>query len=149
MAFSFISVPWFDLLQSAFIAGSFLLAAISYQNETRSRQISHLFTLHEHRQAVWRPMLSQPELARIRQSNIDLTADPITTQEQIMVKMAISHLYLIFKATETKQIPTPPGIQLDIKQYFSLPIPNQVWQEVKPYQDSEFIRFISDALALS
>lgn len=39
------------------------------------------------------------------------------------------------------------GMQKDIKAFFSLPIPKAVWEQVKPFQDEDFVEFVENSLA--
>jgi hypothetical protein len=37
------------------------------------------------------------------------------------------------------------GLREDVASFFSLPIPGAVWEEMKIYQDSDFVRFVESA----
>jgi len=37
------------------------------------------------------------------------------------------------------------GLKKDVREFFSLPIPRAVWNEMKSYQDSDFVRFVEEA----
>ena len=37
------------------------------------------------------------------------------------------------------------GLREDVANFFNLPIPNAVWQEMKIFQDSDFVRFVEEA----
>lgn len=142
MGTSFFQDHWFDLLQSCFITGSFLLTALAYKTEGKSRRLGHLIALQENRRSIWEPMFIDPKLARIRKKTVDLQSKPITPQERLIVKLTIGHLYMIYEADKEKLIASPPGIMQDVRQYFALPIPLQVWREIREYQCSEFAGYI-------
>ena len=142
MIFDFLQQQWFDLLQSLFIILGFLLTISILRLEARSRKINHLLSLQQSRREVWNPILAHPELDRIFLKDIDLEFNPITPKEKIVIKQAISYLHTLFKAAQHKEIPSPQGLEKDIKQFFSLPIPKAIWEEVRMFQEDDFLVFI-------
>jgi hypothetical protein len=38
------------------------------------------------------------------------------------------------------------GLQKDVREFYSLPILRAAWEKIRPFQDSEFIKFVEDAL---
>lgn len=146
MMSDFLQNHWFDLLQSLFIITGFILAAITFRSERRSRKLTTLLTLRKNRNEVWNPIFTHPELARIRHKQVDLVAKPITAKERQLVQQSITHLHSVFQAIQLGDITAPPELERDVRQFFSLPIPKVILEEVKAFQADDFIKYINQAL---
>jgi hypothetical protein len=142
----FLLKNWFDLLQSAFIVGGFILSFIAIRNDIRSRKVEYLLYFNQSYREMWSKTYSHPELLRIRKTDLDLKVHPITEAERRMVKEIIIHLYAIYEAIRTKHL-DKGEIERDIYDFFHLPIPNTVWSEVKTYQNKQFVSYINGLLS--
>lgn len=142
----FLLKNWFDLLQSSFIVGSFILSFIATRNDIRSRKIEHLLHINQSYREIWSKTYTYPELLRIRETNIDLTTHPITESERRMIKEMIIHIYAIYEAIESNQI-EKGEMDKDIYDFLQLPIPNAIWEEVKMYHNKQFIDYIDELLS--
>ena len=141
----FLAKNWFDLLQSAFIVGGFALTFLAARSETRSRKLEHLFHLNQSHREIWNKTYSHPELLRIRKTEIDLQAHPITETERRLVKEVIIHVNVIYEAMQNGDL-KGGELKKDIHDFFQLPIPNSIWQKVKVYHNKEFVHFIEQLL---
>jgi len=140
----FIIKNWFDLLQSAFIVGGFILSFFATRNDVRSRKVEYLLLINQSHREIWSKTYSNPELLRIRKNKIDLKSNPITAAEHRMVKEVIIHIYAVYEAIQNEQL-DKGEMENDIADFLRLPIPNLVWQEVKVYHDKRFVAYM-DAL---
>jgi len=100
----FLLKNWFDLLQSIFIFGGFMLSFIALRNDIRSRKIEHLFQINQSYREIWSKTYTYPELLRIRETDIDLKISPITEPERRMIREMIIHIYAIYEAIQNNQI---------------------------------------------
>ncbi len=141
----FLLKNWFDLLQTVFIVVGFMLTYRANRHDMRSSRVNHLLQINENHREIWSKTYTQPELLRIRKADVDLEKRPVTEAEKRMVKEIIIHISTVYEAIRTKQI-DKGEMEKDIAEYFKLPIPNSVWQEVKGYQDKRFVSYIEGLL---
>ncbi|MGB0861517.1 MAG: hypothetical protein ACPG19_01385 [Saprospiraceae bacterium] len=142
----FLFKNWFDLLQSIFILGGFILSFIATQNDIRSRKVEHLLYLNQSYREIWAKTYTYPELLRIRETDIDLKTNPITAPERRMIREMVIHIYAIYEAIQNNQI-EKGETDKDIYDFLQLPIPNVVWEEVKVYHNKKFIDYIDELLS--
>lgn len=145
MIFNFLEKHWFDLLQSLSIVMGFLFTALALRNDNRSRRVDHLLSINQSYRDVWDKVFSHPELSRIMKADIDLKAEPITELERRLAYKIILHMYVVYEAIRNKQI-APGEMEKDIYDYLQFPIPRAIWEEMKKYQNKEFVRYIENLL---
>lgn len=144
-AMNWLANHWFDLLQSIGIVGGLIYTALAAREDTASRQISNLIAVSGRYYDIWRELFRQPHLARILNANIDLTKAPVTDEERLFVKMLLLHLDTVRRAMSAGVFVKLNGLKDDIREFVSLPIPNVVWQKMKPFQDKDFVDFVESA----
>jgi hypothetical protein len=145
MIYDFLLKNWFDLLQTCFIVGGFILTYRATRHDIRSSRVDHLLQINESHREIWSKTYTQPELLRIRKSEVDLEKHPITEAERRMVIEVIMHIYAVYEAIQNDQL-DKGEMEKDISDYLRLPIPNTIWQEVKGYYPKRFLKFINDLL---
>jgi hypothetical protein len=135
---------WFDLLQTVGIIGSLLLAAYTAWKDTQARRIGNSIAINGQHRTIWKDIYEHPELARV----LDLEADvkDISIGEELFVTTLVSHLSTVFRAMKHGEFVTLDGLQKDVREFFTLPIPKAVWEKLKPVQDAKFVVFIEAAL---
>jgi hypothetical protein len=143
---AWITENWFNLLSAVGIVGSLLFTAVSLRSSTKSRRISNLLTITSHHREIWSQLYHRPELARVKDATVDLTRNPITQEENLFVKFLILHLSSTYHAMKNGIFLKPSALSKDIKSFFRLPIPKGVWNNVKSFQDNDFVRFVEDCL---
>jgi len=143
---SWVLANWLDLLQSLGIISGFVFTAHSIRREAEARKISNLLAITERHHAIWKPIYERPELARILEERPALHEKPLTRDEQRFVTSIVIHLDSVHRAIKAKMFVRLEGLRRDIKEFFSLPIPNAVWQQVKPLHDNDFVDFVESAL---
>lgn len=142
----FVLKNWFDLLQSSFIVGGFILSFIATRNDIRSRKVEHLLHINQSYREIWGKTYTHPELLRIRETDLDLKKKPITDAESRMVREVIIHIYAIYEAIQNNQL-EKGEMEKDIYDFLHLPIPNSIWEEVKMYQNKQFVDYIDTLLS--
>lgn len=142
MLSDFLQQHWVDLVQFLFIIGGWAISIIFFHSERRSRKLNTLLTLRKNRNHLWEPIFTHPELKRIRHKEVDLIAKPITARERQLVQQSITHLHSVFEAIQAGHLPSPPELERDIQQFFALPIPKAVWEEVREFQDEGLKKYI-------
>jgi hypothetical protein len=141
-----ISQNWFDLFSGAGIIGGLWFTAVSLHSETKTRRIANLLILTQNHQRLWQDFYQRPQLARVLDSSADIAAKPVTLAEQAFVNMAIQHLSAAYYSMQSDLTIKPEGVRRDVAEFFSLPVPNAVWQRTKPLQNQDFAAFVESAL---
>jgi hypothetical protein len=81
-------------------------------------------------------------LARVRDASADTTKQPVTAAERVFVIFVIFHMSSVFYAMSNQLVVKVEGLRRDIAQFFSLPIPRDVWEKVKVLQNDDFVAFV-------
>lgn len=141
-----IGAHWFDLLQTAGILVGFFTAIDSLWADTRERKIANLFALTKAHREIWSRLYDREELGRVLAWSVNLEREPATPEEELFVHTLILHLRTAFKARDLGMQFDDDAVEADIRQFFSRPIPNAVWEQTKAFQDRRFIEFVDSAL---
>lgn len=132
----------FNLISALGVIASLCFTAVSLRSETKTRRIANLLAVTANHREVWKLYLKDKQLARVRDASADTIKQPITDAERIFVNMVIQHLNTVFSATHDQLVVKVEGMRRDIAQFFSLPIPSQVWNNLKPLQNDDFVAFV-------
>ena len=138
---------WFSLLSSVGIIGGLWFTAVSFYSEAKTRRIANLLTMTQNHRELWRDLYQNPQLARVLDSSADVQTHPVTRGEAEFVNMVIQHVSSAYQAMRNDLTIKPEGIRRDLRTFFSLPIPNAVWKELRPLQDKGFAQFVDGSLA--
>ena len=130
----------FDIIQTIFLVLGFYLAAKSYQDDDRSRQVGHLLQLGESYRKIKETLIEKPELASIFNTKKD--ASKITTIERNYIQQVIMQMYSVYIATKLGQFDSFEGIENDIRRFLNFPLQAAVWEEIKEFHDREFVEYI-------
>ncbi len=140
--FGWSEAHWFTLLQSAGIIGSLIFTAISLRIDAKVRRIGNLINLTEQHRGIWTQTYRRPELVRVLDSKVDLRSKPVTEAEELFVNLLILHLSSVFRAMQEGMFVSPEGLRLDIRRFFSRPIPRAVWEKMKSVHNRDLVRFV-------
>ena len=132
----------FDLLEAVGIIASLTFTAVSFRRDDRSRRVGNLLTLTQSHREVWKEQLHDPKLKRILDPKANLAREPVTRDEEIFVTLVIQHLNIVFHALRDELTINPEGLRRDVWQFFSLPIPQAVWNQLKPLQNEAFVAYV-------
>lgn len=136
------SGPGFQLLQSLGIIGGLIFTAISLRLESASRRIENLHAIVERHRNLWSQLHKDPHLARIIDPHLDLKQVVPSEKERNFILMLVLHLSVAFRASNAGLYELPKYIRQDIQQFFSLPLPQAVWNQISPFQDDDFVKFV-------
>ncbi len=139
---AWIAQNWFDLLSAVGIVGSLLFTAVSLRSETKTRRIANLLTITENHRKLWTEFSKRPDLARVLETAPALKRRGITREEEIFVNMVILHLSSVYHATKDDLVIKLEGQRRDIWWFFSLPIPQAIWEKTKILQNDKFVEFV-------
>jgi len=110
--------------------------------DVKSRRIGNLINLTDAHREIWSQLYCTPKLARVLDPNANLEETPISETERLFVTLLILHLSSVYHALEEGLSVRPDRLRQDIMELFSMPIPRAVWEEIKPFQDCEFVWFV-------
>ena len=137
---------WFELFSSLGVIAGLVFTAVSLHSETKTRRVANLLTITSNHREVWRELLIDPALARVLEAAPDLDTQPITAKEQLFVNLVILHVASNYFAMHDQLMVTLEGLRRDVGQFFSRPIPRQVWNTVRNTQNESFVAFIESCL---
>ncbi len=137
---------WFDCIQTLGIVAGFIFSAYTLRKDERARQITNTLEVSDRYGRIWQAFYDKPELSRVLQKDVDLKSKPVTDQEWLFVKMLILHLDTVRRAMNAGLFVEIKGLESDVREFFSLPVPQAVWHTVKPLQNKDFAAFIDSAL---
>ncbi len=133
---------WFIYLNALGIVGGLFFTGYSLHSETKTRKIANLLTLTQSHRDIWKEVIHEPKLNRVLAIRVNMERDPVTREEEIFVTLVIQHLSVVFHAMRDELTIPPEGLRRDVWQFFSLPIPQRVWNRVKVMQDDDFVVFV-------
>lgn len=146
MTFAWIAENWLSVIETIAIVGGLVFTARSLRADIRARRYQSLIAITERHFETWQQVYTKPELQRVLCVNLDLASDPITTEEKRFVEFLIFNLNLSFQGIEHGLFQSPEGLGADIQQFFSKPIPREVWRSSKPRLDRGFVAFVESNL---
>jgi len=131
----------FNLLSAVGVIGSLWFTAVSLRSATRTQRIANLLAITANHRDVWSVFLNHPELVRVRDASADTTKQPITHAERVFVNMVIQHINSVYCAMTEQLVVKVEGLRRDIAQFFSLPIPREVWESAKVLQNDPKVKY--------
>ena len=137
---------WFNLIQTVGVIGSLLMVAAAGRREAKAKEVENLLTLTELHRELWGSISQRPDLERIFQANVDLTAKPITFAEEESLNLVFVHFQTGWTVAKSGALITLAEMKADIRGFFSLPLPGAVWEKTKDKRNPRFVRFVKRAL---
>lgn len=126
--------------------GSLWAAERALRLDAKTRQITLLFEIIAHHRAIWSQLYERPELARIRENEVDLEQYPITPQEELFVTQVIFQIGAIQTAVRMGVAIPFDKQDEDVRSFFSRPIPREVWRERRKLQNGVVREYIDSLL---
>ena len=139
-------INWLQLLQSVGIVAGLLFTAYNMRADSRERKVQSVFTLTAAHRDIWSKVYEHPNLARVLRPEAESKIISISNEEELFVHMLILHLSASYLARKLGMYLQEEGLRLDIKEFFSLPIPNAVWAKSKQFQDKDFVEFVESCM---
>jgi hypothetical protein len=135
---------WFNLFSAIGIIAGLWFTAFSLRSETKTRRVANLLTITANHREIWKEFLNNPKLARVRDAAADTAKQPVTDAERVFVNLVIQHINSVYYAMSDQLVVKYEGLRRDIAQFFSLPIPQAVWERMKVFQNDALVRFIEE-----
>jgi hypothetical protein len=135
---------WFNVLSAIGIIASLLFTAVSVRAATKTQRITNLLALTQNHRELWSPLIYHADLKRVFDPSADLSNHAVTHEETVFVTMAVQHLHSAYQALQNGLVTKPEGVRRDIRQFFSLAIPQTVWRDIKTLHNDDFVRFVEE-----
>lgn len=142
--FTWLTNHWLDLLQTLGIVGGLLFTGWSLHLDTKVHKTDNLLKLTEQHRDLWMTLFTNPEFARVLETAIDLKRQPPSNEETQIVSLLILHLNSSFHAIKAGMLDEPEGLGPDIRGFFTRPIPEMIWEQVKHFYDADFVTFVDE-----
>ena len=139
---TWLATNWFSLIETAGIMASLLFTASALRADAKVRKTEVLLSLAQSHRSIWNSMSKDEKLARIMESKLDLTENPVTLRERRFVLSLILHLSTVHQAIREGAYRSSPSIEDDIREFLNLPIPFAVTRDALKYQSPEFQKFL-------
>jgi hypothetical protein len=85
-------------------------------------------------------------LERIFLTNFDILKSPPTVAETEFLNLIFSHYQTGWRLSKSGAAVTLAEMVADVRGFFSLPLPREVWEKTKQFRNRKFVQFIERAL---
>lgn len=131
-----------QIVESSGIICGLCFTAFALRADSRSRQADILMRITEGHRQLWLYFEEHRELARVLDAKANLQKKPVTAHEQRFVQLLINHLIITHQTSQLRIYEHPERLGDDIQRFFSMPIPQVVWEKTVPMLDADFVDFI-------
>jgi hypothetical protein len=114
--------------------------------DSRERKVQSVFTLTAAHRDIWSKVYEHPNLARVLRPDAESKIVAVSNEEELFVHMLILHLSASYLARKLGMYFQEEGLRLDIREFFSRPIPKAVWEKSKQFQDKDFVEFVESCI---
>ena len=134
----------YSLLQTVGIIAAFILSLIAFFKSGKGVKINASQQIAQYHRELWLEFCRNEKLSRIFKKQTD-TFDLIlvTDQERQFINLVFIHMGESFSATRKRFTYKIDGLDDDIADFLSYPIPQKVWQENSPYYDKSFVEYVN------
>lgn len=133
-----------DTLETGGLIFGLFYTAASFNASTKERRLSNLMEVAKSHRELWFQLMEKPELARILRADANIKKKRVSVVEERFVHLLITHLAVTFAALKAGVLPGLDGLQKDVREFFALPIPHQVWQWSRQFQQADFVKFVEE-----
>ncbi len=144
---------WFSLIQTVGIVGGLWMNAESSNREAKSRnrdakakEVDNILTLAEHHSSLWSQIEQNPKLQRVLSRDVDVSKNPPTLAEEVFINKVFVQFLTGWRIVEIGGLTTLKELTLDVRWFFTLPLPQAVWEKTKEFKNPDFAGFIERAL---
>ena len=129
----------FNWIQSLGIIFSFIVTIASFKITQKQLKASNSLLITQHHRELWTTIYETDELKRVFNKNIDIVTNPVTEREFRFANMIFLHMSGCLKLSKTNSCFHIDGMENDIKDILSYPIPNYVWINAYRFHDKIFV----------
>lgn len=133
----------FQLIQSIGIIVSFLVTIYTLRINSKQTKATNSLLITQHHREIWTTIYQTETLKRVFDKQVDLITTPITDEELAFTNMIYLHMSACLKLSNTKSCYKIEGMEEDIKDILTFPIPKQIWIDVYKFHDKQFVDFVN------
>lgn len=137
---------WPHLIEIAGLPVTLIIFAITYSEEAKVRRVETIFHMNEAHRKLWMYFDENPDLAGILNEKRDVAVNPPTGKEVRFVNYLFHHLNGVFQASKAGISVTPEHLAEDVRSFFALPVPHEVWSRLKSSHERKFVWFVQRCL---
>jgi hypothetical protein len=130
------------LLQTIGIVASIMFAGLAFRRDARTRKVTTLLDLAKAHRELWSKLLASNELYPILRSDID--PREATEAQRIFVIQVIRHMHCAFEA-QRRGLVELEQYERDVASFVTLPIPRDVWNGLRLFENRAFREFVDRA----
>jgi hypothetical protein len=138
----FLKEHWLQLFQTVGIIASILFTATQIRFQRENQKVANSLLVTQHHRDLWKTYIADTRLERIFQENPNLNAQPPTEYERVFLNLVFLHISEVLKAIKADAIYPIEGLQSDVRDILSYPIPRAVWEGIAKFQDEQLQEFI-------
>lgn len=135
-----------DILGDLGIIAGLLFSGLGFWNDRRARRAQTVIDFTKSHRDLWSLVKARPAGATIEATSRDLVTVPRTDEETETVNLVVLHLHSAYRAGKAGIYDLPENLTEEIREYFSLPVVRDAWDELRKAHDRDFVRFIDRAL---
>lgn len=149
MIFAFLQENWIEV--GSAVAGliTILLGILTYQSgkeKAKQERAKFNFSVDKSYDRIWSKYEENPKLSRITADSVDLKKQPVTLSEERFVLAMLTHITSTMKAIELGTYAEPEGMELDIVDFFTKPVPRAIAKKTLKFQSKEVQRLLNKAI---
>ncbi len=133
---------WLELVQIVLLGAGLFAAVLTLRTDINVRRVQNLINLTSAHREIWSLLYDRPHLSRVLDRQANLIEKPITLEEERFVHFLILHLRASFKARQIGFHFDDDELGDDIEDFFTRPIPKQVWQQARKFQEPTFVKYV-------
>lgn len=135
-----------DVVQTLAIVVSLFISISVLRKSVRASRLDAIFEIAASHRELWLSSMNDPELSRVTEANVDISAKPPSFKEKMFVVLLVSHLNSVYEANQSGLLCIPSTSYSDFAGFFSLPIPALIWNEIKQFQNPDFVKFVEKGI---
>lgn len=144
---SWVQGNWSSVVGAVGIIGSLLFTAASFRADGRNRQVTNLLAISEWHRNLWSEAHQRKDLKRVFQKEIGSAGQSMSVAEIEFLDSAILHFETGWRLEKIMKRGELTLLARDAGEFFSLPLPRDVWERTKAFRNRRFVRFVERALA--
>ena len=137
---SWFQANWFSVLQTVGAFCGLGLTVISIQT-------ANLLALIAQHRELWKEGREREDLKRVFLKDPTLVVGKVSVAEEEFLNSVFVHYDAGWRLARWRVVLTPESLAIDVRGFFSRPLPRAVWEKTRRFRNRGFVRFIERALA--
>lgn len=122
-----------------------LITLYSLIKNNQYLKASNYLLINQHHREIWNNIYQKNSLKRVFDYNVQRPFK-VSDEEFQFVNMIFLHMSGTYKLIKKRACYKVDGMDLDLMDIMSYPIPQKVWKEVSKFHDKDFIKYVNTTL---